>query len=144
MEPEMQLTLNLTFTHAPPIQRIFTSSTWLNAGWATACLGFTKKVEISQTLSDALGDEEDQDQQLYDALWLAHHHLFLDQRPSFSFSFDFLQEDRINGRLIERSLRLYLEEREQVILLGLLQDFQMGSGSPHDPIQSTTTENSHA
>ena len=94
-----QLTLNLTFAVAPSAKNIFKNTTWLNAGWATACLGFTKKVEISQSLSDALmpihaDDEDDHDQQLYDALWMAHHHLVLDQRPSFSFTFDFLREQR--------------------------------------------------
>jgi hypothetical protein len=123
MEPEMQLTLNLTFTPALPIQQIFQNNTWLSAGWASVCLGFNKKVEISQTLSDALDDEDDHDQQLYDALWLAHHYLVLDQRPSFSFPFDFMRDDKISGRFIETSLRLHVEEKEQVILLGLLQDF---------------------
>ena len=102
-----QLTLNLTFTTAPPIKHIFMNTSWLNAGWATACLGFTKKVEISQSLNDALmpiqaDDEEDHDQQLYDALWMAHHYLVLDQRPSFSFTFDFLRDDKINGRVVEQ------------------------------------------
>ena len=124
----MQLTLNLTFTPAPPIKTIFKNATWLNAGWASACLGFTKKVEISQSLNDALmpihaDDEEDHDQQLYDALWMAHHYLVLDQRPSFSFTFDFLRDDKINGHFVEHSLRLHVEEKEQLILLGLIQDF---------------------
>ena len=124
----MQLTLNLIFVPAPPVKTIFKNNTWLNAGWATACIGFTKKVEISQSLSDTLkphhaDDEDDHDQQLYDALWLAHHYLVLDQRPSFSFTFDFLQDDKANGRLIETSLRLHVEDKEQVVLLGLLQDF---------------------
>ena len=124
----MQLTLNLTFTHESPIQRIFKNCTWLNAGWASACLGFNKQVEISQSLSDALkqppaDDEEDHDQQLYDALWLAHHYLVLDQRPSFSFTFDFMRDDKISGRFIETNLRLHVEEKEQLILLGLVQDF---------------------
>ena len=104
----MQLTLNLTFTPAPPIQRIFQNN---------------KKVEISQPLSDVLGNEDDHDQQLYDALWMAHHYLVLDQRPSFSFTFDFMRDDKISSRFIETSLRLHVEEKEQVILLGLLQDF---------------------
>jgi len=124
----MQLTLNLTFTPAPPVKTIFKNTTWLNAGWATACLGFTKKVEISQSLSDALkphhaDDEDDNEQQLYDSLWMAHHYLVLDQRPSFSFTFDFLRDDKYNGRLIETSLRLHVEDKEQMVLLGLLQDF---------------------
>ena len=79
-------------------------------------------------MSDALkphhtDDEDDHDQQLYDALWMAHHYLVLDQRPSFSFTFDFLRDDKYNGRLTETSLRLHVEDREQVVLLGLLQDF---------------------
>ena len=120
----MQLTLNLTFAPAPP-RNLIRPTTWLDAGWATAPLGFTKKVEISQSLSDALqhGDEDDHDQQLYDALWLAHHHLVIDQRPSLSFTFDYLHDDKLRGRHIERSLRLHVEEKEQLILLGLLQDF---------------------
>jgi len=124
----MQLTLNLIFAPAPPVKTIFQNNTWLNAGWATACLGFTKDVEISQSLSDALkphhaDDEDDNDQYLYDALWMAHHYLVLDQRPSFSFTFDFLRDDKISGRFVQHSLRLHVEEKEQLILLGLLQDF---------------------
>ena len=120
----MQLTLNLTFTSAP-LRNQFRPATWLSAGWASACIGFTKNVEISQSLSDALdhGDEDDHDQQLYDALWLAHHHLVLDQRPAFSFTFDYLHDDKLCGRHIECSLRLHVEESDHLILLGLLQDF---------------------
>ena len=123
-----QLTLNLTFTPAPPIKNILKHTTWLNAGWAAPCLGFTQKVEISQSLRAALmpmqaDDEEDHDQYLYDALWLAHHHLVLVQRPSFSFTFDFLRDDKISGRLIETRLRLHVEEKDQLLLLGLIQDF---------------------
>jgi len=124
----MQLTLNLTFTPVLPAKTIFKNTTWLDAGWATACLGFTKKVEVSQSLSDALmplqpEDEDDHDQRLYDALWLAHHHLVLDQRSSFSFTLDFLREDKTAGTMTETSLRLHVEEKEQSILLGLLRDF---------------------
>jgi len=124
----MQLTLNLTFTPVLPAKTIFKNATWLDAGWATTCLGFTKKVEVSQSLSDALmplqpEDEDDHDQRLYDALWLAHHHLVLDQRSSFSFTLDFLREDKTAGTMTETSLRLHVEEKEQSILLGLLRDF---------------------
>jgi hypothetical protein len=120
----MQLTLNLTFAPAPS-RNLIRPTTWFSAGWATACLGFTKKVEISQSLSDALlhGDEDDHDQQLYDALWLAHHHLVIGQRPSLSFTFDYFHDDKLRGCHIERSLRLHVEESDHLILLGLLQDF---------------------
>jgi len=124
----MQLTLNLTFTPAPPGTKIFKNTTWLDAGWATRCLGFNKKVEVSQALNDALSplqteDEDDHDQRLYDALWLAHHYLALDQKPSMSFTFDFLRDDKVKGTLTETSLRLRVQEKEQLILLGLLRDF---------------------
>ncbi len=124
----MQLTLNLALMPAQPTKTIFKNTTWLDAGWAAGCLGFTKKVEISQSLSDALiplqtEDEDDGDQHLYDALWLAHHHLVLDQRSSFSFTLDFLREDKTTGTMTETSLRLHVEEKEQLILLGLLRDF---------------------
>ena len=123
-----QMTLNLIFTSIPPAKSILRNTTWLDAGWATACLGFTKKVEISQALSAALQplhaeDEDEHDQQLYDALWMAHHRLVLDQRPSISFTFDFLRDDKILGKFTETSLRLHVEEKERLILLGLLQDF---------------------
>ena len=129
----MQLTLNLTFAPAPSRKRM-QHTTWLSAGWAAACLGFTKKVEISQALSDALdhGDEDDHDQQPYDALWLAHHHLVLDQRPSLSFTFEYLHDDKVKGRYVERSLRLHVEEGDHLILLGLLQDFPTQSNQPKE------------
>jgi hypothetical protein len=120
----MQLTLNLSFTPSPRNKKVFNNTTWLDAGWATACLGFAKKVEISQSLCDVLKpiqteDEDDHDQLLYDALWLARHHLALKGQPSFSFTFDFLCDDKYKGRLVEHTLRLRVEERERVILLGL-------------------------
>ena len=129
----MQLTFNLTFTPAPT-RKYLQATPWLDAGWAVACLGFTKKVEISQTLSDALdhNDEDDHDQHLYDALWLAHHHLVIDQRPSLSFPFDYLHDDKLHGRSIEHSLRLHMEERDQLILLGLLQDFPTQPQQPKE------------
>ena len=87
-------------------------------------------VEVSVTLSDALEalqseDADSYDQRLYDALWLAHHYLALDlrQRESVSFTFDFLREDKHNGKFIEASLRLRVEAQKQAVLLGLMQDF---------------------
>jgi hypothetical protein len=123
----MQLTLNLSFTPALRNNKVFNNTIWLDAGWAAACLGFAKKVEISRSLCDALipmqtEDEDDRDQDLYDALWLAHHHLALKGQPSFSFTFDFLRDDKYKGRMSRHSLRLRLEERERVILLGLDQE----------------------
>lgn len=122
-----QLNLNLKFTSIPPAKSILRNTAWLDAGWATACLGFTKKVEISQALRDALQrfhiDEDEQDQQLYNVLWLAHHYLVMDQLPSFSFTFDFIHDGKYPGRLVEHSLRLHVDEKQHIILLGLLRDF---------------------
>ena len=77
-------------------------------------------------------DEDDHDQQLYDALWLAHHHLALAQRPSLSFTFDYLHDDKVKGRYVEHHLRLHVEERDHLILLGLLQDFPTQSQQPKE------------
>jgi hypothetical protein len=91
-------------------------------------VGFNTPVEVSIALSDALEplqteNEDEYDQSLYDALWLAHHYLSLDPRQSFTFTFDFLREDFHGGKFIETSLRLRVETRKQVVLLGLLHDF---------------------
>ncbi|MBV6390955.1 MAG: hypothetical protein KPEEDBHJ_00159 [Anaerolineales bacterium] len=129
----MQLTFNLDFIPATP-RNLIRPIIWLDAGWASAPLGFTKKVEISRSLNDALnhGDEDECDQHLYDALWLAHHHLVLDQRPALSFTFDFLIDDKLHARHVEHSLRLHVEERDHLILLGLLQDFPTQSNQPKE------------
>lgn len=128
----MQMQLTLDFTSRPPKQKlIIKNTTWMNVSDVARGIGFTIPVEVSIALSDALEplqteDDEDYDQRLYDALWLAHHYLSLDlrQRESVSFTFDFLREDKHNGKFIEASLRLRVEAQKQVVLLGLLQDFQ--------------------
>ena len=84
-------------------------------------------MEVSQALLDALthfqSEDDDFDQHLYDAIWLAHHYRTIDQRPSFSFLIDFLHTNPTTGHMTESHLRLYVEEKDSVILLGLLQDF---------------------
>ena len=128
----MQMQLTLDFTSRPPKQKlIIKNTTWMNVSDVARGIGFTIPVEVSIALSDALEplqteDDEDYDQRLYDALWLAHHYLSLDlrQRESVSFTFDFLREDKHTGKFIEASLRLRVEAQKQVVLLGLLQDFQ--------------------
>ena len=124
----MQLTLD--FTSRPPKQKlIIKNTTWMNVSDVARGIGFTIPVEVSIALSDTLmplqtEDDEDYDQRLYDALWLAHHYLSLDlQRLSISFTFDFLCKDKHAGKFIEASLRLRAETQKQVVLLGLMQDF---------------------
>lgn len=123
----MQLSLNLC-PFLRPIPKSFHLPTWVDFSMEGHLIGFSQKVEISQSLLDALAarpmeGEEDYEQRLYDALWIAQHDLCLDQLPSFSFTFDFLHEDLTLGRLIKSSLRLHVEVRGTSVLLGLAQDF---------------------
>ena len=126
----MQMQLTLDFTPRQVKKKpIFKNSTWVDVSGIARGIGFTIPVEVSTALNDALmplqtEDEEDYDQRLYDALWLAHHYLSLDpQRDSFAFTFDFLREDKHSGKFNEASLRLRVESQKQVVLLGLSQDF---------------------
>jgi hypothetical protein len=124
----MQLILD--FTIKPPLQRkpVIENATWLDVSDLARGVGFTSRVQISVTLHDEfepLQNETDGDynQRLYDAIWLAHHYWRLDQRPSYSFTFDFLREELTTGLTTESSLRLHVEVNEQTAQLGLLQDF---------------------
>ena len=126
----MQMQLTLDFTSRPPKQKlIIKNTTWMNVSDIARGIGFIIPVEVSIALSETLmslqtEDDEDYDQRLYDALWLAHHYLSLDlQRLSISFTFDFLRENKHTGKFIEVSLRLRAETQKQVVLLGLMQDF---------------------
>ena len=124
----MQLTLNLEFSPAPLVKSILPNNLWIDVSPEARMIGFPEKVEISQSLSDALQpfqteDEDTYNQRLYEALWLAHHYWCLDRRSYFSFTFDFLREDGIRGKLGEASLRLHAEMHEGTALLGLLEDF---------------------
>ena len=126
----MQMQLTLDFTPKPQRRKkpIIKNPTWVDVSDVARGIGFTIPVEVSIALSDALEplqteDDDDYDQRLYDALWLAHHYLSLDQRQSFPFTFDFLREDRHAGKITEDSLRLRIEVQKQIVLLGLSQDF---------------------
>ena len=126
----MQMQLTLDFRPRPSKQKlIIKNTTWMNVSDVARGIGFTIPVEVSLALNDALmplqtEDDDDYDQRLYDALWLAHHYLSLDRQPSISFTFDFLCKDKHAGKFIEASLRLRVETQKQVVLLGLMQDFQ--------------------
>ena len=121
----MQLTLDLSSTPRRKQKPIIKNTTWMDVTGIAKGVGFTIPVEVSIALSDALEpsqteDVDDYDQRLYDALWLAHHYLSLDrQRESFTFTFDFLREDKHTGKITEASLRLRVEAQKQVVLLDL-------------------------
>jgi hypothetical protein len=120
----MQLTLDLEFTPAPPVKPMIQNNLWIDVSPEARFLGFTQKVEISQSLSDALQplrteDEDAYNQRLYETIWLAHHYWCLDQCPSYSFTFDFLRDDLITGKPTEGSLRLHVEVHERTAQVGL-------------------------
>jgi hypothetical protein len=121
--------LNLDFTPRPAKQKpIIKNPTWMDVSDIARGVGFNVAVELSVALSDALEslqseDDDDYDQRLYDTLWMAHHYLSLDQRQSFTFTFDFLRKDRRTANTKEASLRLRVEVQKQVVLLGLSHDF---------------------
>ena len=126
----MQMQLTLDFTPRPSyLKPNIKNTTWMNVSDVARGIGFTIPVEVSIALNDSLmplqtEDDEDYDQRLYDALWLAHHYLSLDhQRESLSFTFYFLREDKHTGAFTEASPRLRVEAQKQVVLLGLMQDF---------------------
>ena len=127
----MQMQLTLDFTPRPQYQHkpIIKNTTWMDVSDIAREIGFKISVEVSIALSDALEplqteDDDDYDQRLYDALWLADHYLSLDyQRESITFTFDFLREDKHTGAFTEASLRLRVEAQKQAVLLGLMQDF---------------------
>jgi hypothetical protein len=96
---------------------------WQNVSDLARGLGFTTSLWISHALHDALAahlseDQQDYDQRLYDALWLAHHYLSLDQSEACTFTFHFTQKEE----LLHLSLRI--EIQADVVSLGLLPDFQ--------------------
>ena len=126
----MQTQLTLDFTPRLRLQKkpIIKNSIWMDVSDVARGIGFTIPIEVSIALNDALEplqieDDEGYDQRLYEALWLAHHYLSLDQRESILFTFDFLREDKHTGKFTEASLRLRVETQKQVVLLGLMQDF---------------------
>jgi len=126
---QMQLMFDLTAKPAWHQKPIVKGTTWVDVSDIARGVGFTVPVEVSAALNDALEplqteDEDNYDQRLYDVLWLAHHYLSLDQRQSFTFTFDFLREDKYAGKFTEASLRLRVEVQKNLVLLGLLHDFQ--------------------
>jgi len=129
---QMQLTLDLTFISQLKQAPIIKYQSWLDVSAIAKGVGFIAPVETSIALNDALAphhteDDDNYDQRLYDALWLAHHYLSLDQRTSFTFTFDFLRNDKLNGKFAEASLRMMVQAQKNLILIGLPQDFYKDS-----------------
>jgi hypothetical protein len=126
----MPMQLTLDFMSRPRLSRtpVIPSTTWLDVSEIARGVGFSNKVEISLALSDALEpiqseEDGDYDQRLYDALWLAHFQLSLDQSRSATFTFAFPRKHWKTEEITEASLRLRVETQPQSVLVGLLPDF---------------------
>lgn len=114
---------------SPLLLDIPRNETWLDVSDIARGVGFTTAVQFSVTLNDALQPlqnekDENYDQRLYDCLWLAHFKLSLDRNKSVTFNFTFPRKDRKTGEVSETNLRVRMDAQEQVMLLGLLEDFQ--------------------
>ena len=126
------MSMQLIFDFTPRQQReerpSIQNEAWLDVSDIARGIGFTTVVQVSNTLNDALqpGQNEtdgDYDQRLYDALWVVHFKLSLDQSQSGTFNFVCTRKHCTTGDALEVSLRLRVEAQKQVVLLGLLKDF---------------------
>jgi hypothetical protein len=123
-----QLPLDFSTRLPPPSRPIIASPTWVDVSDIAAGVGFSEPVSISLALSDALEASHletanDYDQRLYDALWLAHFELSLNDGRPASFTFTFSRAHWKTGERSETSLRLRVEKGSQGIRLGLKTDF---------------------
>ena len=123
-----QLPLNFSTRLPPPSRPIMAYPTWQDVSEIAAGVGFPEPVSISLALSDALEATQletvnDYDQRLYDALWLAHFELSLNDGRPTSFTFTFSRTHWKTGERSEISLRLHVEKGSQGIRLELKTDF---------------------
>ena len=123
-----QLPLDFSTRLPPPSRPIIAYSTWVDVSDIAAGVGFSEPVSISLALSDTLEASQlevvnEYDQRLYDALWLAHFELSLNDGRSVNFTFTFSRAHWKTGELSETGLRLRVENGPQGIRLGLKTDF---------------------
>ena len=123
-----QLSLDFSTRLPQPSRSIISYPAWQDVSQIAAGVGFSEPVSISLALSDALEATQletanDYDQRLYDALWLAHFELSLNDGRSANFTFTFSRAHWKTGELAETSLRLRVEKGSQGIRLGLKTDF---------------------
>lgn len=125
----MPINLPLESTREREQKPIIQHQLWLDVSDIARGVGFTATVQISINLNDALQPLQNQidgdyDQHLYDCLWLAQFQLSLAQSQSATFNFSFTRMGCKTEEASEISLRLRAEAPKQVVLLGLLKDFQ--------------------
>jgi len=122
-----QLTLDFTTRPQPQGQPIIRNNAWFDVSDIARGVAFTESAQVSIALNDVLEHHNemysDYDQRLYDALWLAHFRLSLDQSQSATFNFIFQRKDWKTEKITEVSLRLRVEAQNHIVLLGLLEDF---------------------
>ena len=123
-----QLPLNFSDRSPPASESAIENPTWQDVSEIAAGVGFSEPVSISLALSDALEanhleTDDDYDQRLYDALWLAHFELSLNDGRPANFTFTFPRKHWKTEELFDTSLRLRVERQFQGIRLGLKQDF---------------------
>ena len=123
-----QLPLDFSTRLPPPSRPIIAYSTWSDVSQIATGVGFSEPVSISLALSDALEATQlevvnEYDQHLYDALWLAHFELSLNDGRPVNFTFTFSRAHWKTGERSETSLRLRVEKCSQDIRLGLKTDF---------------------
>lgn len=123
-----QLPLNFSDKSPPASKPAIENPNWMDVSEIATGVGFTQPVFISLALSDTfraihLETASDYDQRLYDALWLAHFELSLNDERSINFTFTFPRRHWKTEEVTETSLRLRAERDSQGIRLGLQADF---------------------
>ena len=123
-----QLTLDFTPKAQQEPKPVIENASWLDVNDIARGMGFTTTVQCSIALHDALQPpqneiDSDYDQRLYDLLWMAHFKLSLDQSQCATFHFTFARKDSKTTEVFEASLRVRVELRKQIVLLGFLEDF---------------------
>lgn len=123
--------LSLDFTSGPQREQtsVIQNEAWLDMSGIARGVGFTTTVRVDISLDEALQPlkneiDGDYDQRLYDALWMAHLNLSLDQSQCATFNSTFPRKDGKTAKVSEIGLRLRVEAQEQMVWLGLMEEFR--------------------
>src|SRR6266498_401917 len=108
-------------TLLPPIAKsnpVLDGIVWLDVTELARTIGFETRVGVSLTLTDTLlplgqDTENDYDQRLYDALWLAHFQCQMNGRQATTFNVIFHRKEGTH----EIGLRLRMECDDQTTFL---------------------------
>jgi len=128
LDVTQQLSIGLTPPGSKSKRLDCNEMNWLDVSEIASGVGFHTRVIISIALSDALTPvkteiDGDYDQRLWDALWLAHFKLSVDQSQSATFNFSFTRKHWKTEELIQVSLRLHAEVKSDKTQVGLLENF---------------------